>query len=80
VHIQKALLVVVERGLVFVLILNMYTIHLDTLGIIHDCKCIAETINRKYSAYEIKTTRKRGAVDRSFLLDTVRHISSYRKY
>jgi hypothetical protein len=30
---------------VFVLILNMYTIHLETLGAIHDFQCIAANLS-----------------------------------
>jgi hypothetical protein len=38
----------------------MYTIHLDTLGIIHNFHCIAESINRQCLAYEMKIPDKTG--------------------
>ena len=54
----------------------MSTVHLDILGMIHNSTCIAATFNRSYPKYEMKNPYKTGAIDRSFLLDTLRHISS----
>ena len=43
------------------------------LGRAHNCK---ETINRRCPAYQIKIPpKKQGVLDKSFLFDTVRHIS-----
>ena len=53
----------------------MYTVHLGSLGMIHNFQCIADIESRQCPAYEMKNPLKQGAMDRSFLLDTVRHIS-----
>jgi len=44
---------------------------------IHEFILIADIESNRCPVYEIKTPIKQGAMDRSFLLDTVRHISSY---
>jgi hypothetical protein len=54
--------------------------HLDTLGMIHECKCIAYLYSFQCAANEMKMPPRKGAMDRSFLLDTVRHISSYLEF
>jgi len=38
---------------------------------------MADIESRQCPTYEIKSPLKQGAVDKSFLIDTVRHISSY---
>jgi hypothetical protein len=38
---------------------NISTVHLDTLGIIHECRLIAETINRQCPAHEMKNPHKK---------------------
>jgi hypothetical protein len=53
----------------------MYTGNLHILGMVHDCKEIAGLYSWRYTAYKMKNPLKQGAMDRSFLLETVRHIS-----
>jgi hypothetical protein len=63
------------EGLFFV---NMCGGYVESLRMVNDCKWIAATINRQYPPYEIKRPPiKQGALDWSFLLDNVRHISRY---
>jgi hypothetical protein len=40
----------------------------------------ADIVSSSCPVYEMKTPIKQGAMDRSFLLDTVRHISSYLEF
>jgi len=57
---------------------NISTVHLDLLRTIHKSTCIADLYSRQSPAYELKTPlKKQGAMDRPFLLDTVRHISRH---
>jgi hypothetical protein len=59
----------------------MSTIHLEHLGRIHDFRLIAAIISRWCPANEIeKSPIKQGAMDSSFLLDNVIHISRNLKF
>ena len=60
----------------------MYTVHLGILGMVHNSTCIADivsfhiqSIQAFYALHMKKKPIKQEAMDRSFLLDTVRHIS-----
>jgi len=53
---------------------------LTFLGIIHEFILIAEIINRWCPAYVMKNPKKQVTLDRSFLFDTARHISSYLQF
>jgi len=58
------------------ILLNISTVHLDTLGIIPEFILLADIESNRCPVYEMQNPLKQGALDRFFLLDTVRHISS----
>jgi len=58
--------------------LKVSTIHLDLLRMVHDFQWITAIESRQCPAYEMKNPPiKQRTMDRSFILDTVRQISSY---
>jgi len=54
--------------------------YLELSGTIRNLRLIADLYSLQFSTSGIKTHPRKGAMDRFFLLDTVRHISSYLEF